>query len=166
MKDKMKALVLLKKREDNPKITYDLISRETGYERRQLGRLAEELKQKDIESLLTHGNTGRKPITTASDQEVSYLRKLKEPYPEITIAQFRDIFIEDVIDNPQMKSVVEQYGLKPRSRSWFRQLFINEGWESPLKKPVRVADGRKTHSVRPPRPTRGELVQIDGTEFD
>ena len=99
MKDKAKALQLLIEREKNPMITYEQISIETGYERKQLSRLAKELKQKDMESILTHGNTGRKPVTTASDQEVSYLRVMKETYPSITIAQFRDIFIEDVIQN-------------------------------------------------------------------
>jgi len=160
------ALKLLIQKQQDPHITYARITQETGYSERQLIRLSKELKQKDIESILTHGNTGRKPITTASDQEVSYLRKFKEPYPEITIAQFRDIFIEDVIDNPQKQSEVELYGLKPRSPSWFRQLFINEGWTSPLKKPSRTANGRTTHTIRPPRPTRGELIQIDGTPFD
>ena len=160
------ALKLLIEKQQNQFITYERITRETGYSERQLIRLSKELKQKDIESILTHGNTGRKPITTASDQEVSYLRKFKEPYPEITIAQFRDIFIEDVINNPQRKSEVQQYGLKPRSPSWFRQLFINEGWQSPLRKPSRTANGRTTHPVRPPRPSRGELTQIDGTPFD
>lgn len=160
------ALKLLIQKQQDPYITYARITQETGYSERQLIRLSKELKQKDIESILTHGNTGRKPITTASDQEVSYLRKFKEPYPEITIAQFRDIFIEDVIDNPQKQSEVELYGLKPRSPSWFRQLFINGGWTSPLKKPSRTANGRTTHTVRSPRPTRGELTQIDGTPYD
>lgn len=165
-KDKELALQLLLDREKNLKITYDDITRQTGYSRKQLGRLAKELKEKDIESILTHGNVGKKPTTTASDQEVSYLRNLKIPYPKITIAQFRDIFIEDVIENPTKVQEVEQYGLKPRSKSWFRDLFIKEGWKSPLSKPVRIDGDRKVHTMRLPRASRGELIQIDGTEYD
>lgn len=166
MKNKEKALQMLLEREQNPMITFQMISDETGYERKQLSRLAAELKQKDMNSILTHGNTGRKPVTTASDQEVSYLRVMKETYPVITIAQFRDIFIEDVIDNPKMQDVVEEYGLKPRSISWFRQLFISEGWKSPANKPIRKYGSHVTHPVRKPRAHRGELVQIDGTPYD
>ena len=119
MKDKEKALQMLLERQCNPMITYEMISEKTGYGRKQLGRLATELKEKDITSILTHGNTGRKPVTTASDQEVSYLREMKKSYPAITIAQFRDIFTEDVIENPDMQDDVCEYGLKPRSVSWF-----------------------------------------------
>ena len=99
--------------------------------------MATELKEKDMSSILTHGNTGRKPVTTASDQEVSYLREMKKSYPAITITQFRDIFIEDVIENPDMQDDIHQYSLKPRSVSWFRQLFISENWQSPANRPVR-----------------------------
>ena len=137
MKDKVKALQMLLDRQRNPMITYEMISEKTGYGRKQLGRLATELKEKDMSSILTHGNTGRKPVTTASDQEVSYLREMKKSYPAITIAQFRDIFIEDVIENPDMQDDIHQYGLKPRSVSWFRQLFISENWQSPANRPVR-----------------------------
>ena len=98
MKDKVKALQMMLDRQRNPMITYEMISEKTGYGRKQLGRLATELKEKDMSSILTHGNTGRKPVTTASDQEVSYLREMKKSYPAITITQFRDIFIEDVIE--------------------------------------------------------------------
>ena len=70
--------------------------------------MATELKEKDMSSILTHGNTGRKPVTTASDQEVSYLREMKKSYPAITITQFRDIFIEDVIEGEDMISEVVQ----------------------------------------------------------
>ena len=106
------ALTLLIQKEHDPKLTYTVITRLTGYSKRQLIRLSEELKTKDMDSILTHGNTGRKPAITASDQEVSYLRVMKEPYPSITIAQFRDIFIEDVLDNPKKQKDVKRYGLK------------------------------------------------------
>ena len=114
---KLHALQLLKQKEVDPKLTLKEIERLTGYSKMQLIRLSKELKTKDMESILTHGNTGRKPAITASDQEVSYLRAMKEPYPSITIAQFRDIFIEDVLDNPKKQKDVKRYGLKRRSLS-------------------------------------------------
>lgn len=165
MKDKKKALELLKEKLIDDSITYDQISLQTGYERKQLSRLLKQLKEKDMDLILIHGNTGVKPVTTASDQEISYLEKLKESYPVITIAQFRDIFIEDVINNPTMKEDVQRYGLKPRSKSWFRKLFIRKGWISPLQREVREPS-RKSHPIRKPRETRGELIQIDGTPYD
>ena len=165
MKDKNTALKMLQDKLIDPGITYEQISRESGYEKRQLIRLFKQLKEKDMDSILIHGNTGHKPVTTASDQETSYLEQLKESYPVITIAQFRDIFIEDVIRNPLMKEEIEKYGLKARSRSWFRKLFIKEGWKSPLNREIRT-DGRSRHPIRKPRDTRGELVQIDGTPYD
>ncbi len=83
-----------------------------------------------------------------------------------TIAQFRGFYIEDVIENPEMEDVVQQLGLKARSISWFRQLFIKEGWESPASRPIRVNGSHVTHHIRKLRAHRGELVQIDGTEYD
>lgn len=163
---KEEVLLLLKEKETDSSITYLDLERRTGYSSRQLKRLSKELKEKDIESVATHGNTGKKPVTTASDQEVSYLCEFKKPYPSITIAQFRDIFIEDVIENPKMKDIVQSHQLKPRSKSWFRQLFINQRWVSPAQKPSRVNGNRITHPIRKPRARRGELVQIDGSEFD
>ncbi len=165
MKDKKYALQLLLQRQTDPKITYQYISEQTGYERKQLSRLSKELEEKDMDTLPVHGNTGRQPVTTASDQEVSYLVKLKEPYLSIAIAQFRDIFIEDVIENPEKQNHAEMYGLKPRSKSRFRELFIKEGWETPAKRPVRTDVNRVYHTVRPARDHRGELIQIDGTPY-
>jgi AraC-like DNA-binding protein len=72
---KVKALKLLKDKKTDSSITYSLIARQTGYSKRQLIRLSKELTEKDMDSVLTHGNTGRKPVTTASAQEISYLRE-------------------------------------------------------------------------------------------
>ena len=96
-KDKVKALELLQQRDSNTKITCQWIADQCGYSRKQIERLSAERKIKDTSAILTHGNTGRKPITTASDQEIRYLEDLKKTYPSITIAQFRDIYLEDVI---------------------------------------------------------------------
>lgn len=168
MDRKTKALaidLLVAKRED-PSITYADIERKTGYSRRQLMRIAKKIAEEGVESAATHGNTGRKPATTATEDEVRYLRELKRPYESITIAQFRDIFIEDVIENPAKRDDVERYGLVARSKSWFRELFRREGWRSPAQKPVRTHAGRVSHPIRDPMPRRGMLVQVDGTPYD
>lgn len=168
IKDKDLALKLLMEKADNDFLhTYEEISEITEYSSRQLKRWMKPIREKkDMSSVLTHGNTGRQPVTTASSEEYSYLREFKKPYPRITIAQFRDIFIEDVISNPDRQDDVIRYGLKPRSTEWFRQLFIKEGWESPAVRPSRKTDGREAHPIREPMAREGELVQIDGTEFD
>lgn len=166
IKDKVKALELLQQRDSNPKITCQWIADQCGYSRKQIERLSAERKEKDTSAILTHGNTGKKPATTASDQEIGYLEELKKTYPSITIAQFRDIYLEDVIRNKDMEADVVKYGLKERSKSWFRELFVREGWKSPADKPIRMDGSRVTHSTRPPRAHMGELVQIDGTPYD
>ena len=165
-KDKVKALELLQQRDSNPKITCQWIADQCGYSRKQIERLSAERKIKDTSAILTHGNTGRKPVTTASDQEIRYLEDLKKTYPSITIAQFRDIYLEDVITNKDKEADVVRYGLKARSKSWFRGLFVSEGWTTPVEKPVRTDGTRITHSTRAPRDHMGELVQIDGTPYD
>ena len=92
------AVRLVKEKLSGSRITYSEISLRTGYERRQLARIAEAIESgRDDSSILAHGNSGRKPVTTASEKEVEFLRELKKPYRSITIAQFRDIFLEDVI---------------------------------------------------------------------
>ena len=90
----------------------------------------------------------------------------EKPYRSITIAQFRDMFVEDVIDNPDKRDDVERYGLVARSKSWFRELFRREGWRSPAQKPERAHGGRVSHPLRDPMPRRGMLVQVDGTPYD
>lgn len=166
MKDKQLALKLLREKQHDIILTYADISHKTGYSVIQLKRLYKELLEKDMETLLIHGNTNKKPVNKASTSEIEFLRKLKEPYPNITIAQFRDIFLEDILNNPKKQWCVKKYHLKERSASWFRQLFIKEGWKSPAKRKPLRRDGRALHPLRPPSACRGELVQIDGTPYD
>lgn len=163
---KAKAIELLVAKRENPSITYADIERKTGYSRRQLIRISKQIEELGPEVAAEHGNSGRKPATTASDDEVRYLREFKKPYQSITIAQFRDIFIEDVIENPDKRDDVERYGLVARSKSWFRELFRREGWKSPAQKPERAHGGRVSHPLRDPMPRRGMLVQVDGTPYD
>ena len=165
-KTKAKAIELLVAKKSDPSLTYADIERKTGYSRRQLIRISKQIDERGAEGAAEHGNTGRKPAITATEDEVRYLREFKKPYKSITIAQFRDIFIEDVIDNPDKRDDVERYGLVARSRSWFRELFRREGWRSPAQKPERAHGGRVPHPLRDPMPRRGMLVQVDGTPYD
>ncbi len=119
-----------------------------------------------MSSLLQHGNVGKEPINKASSSEIDFFIGLKDKYPKITISQFRDIFIEDILMNPEMKETVETYNLKNRSLSWFRNLFNSQNWKSPeSRKPLR-RDGRAAHPLRNPSSQKGKLVQIDGTPYD
>ena len=166
MKDKRLALELLNEKRHDILLRYEDISLKTGYSVIQLKRLYKELLEKDMEDLLIHGNTNKKPVNKASTSEIEFLRKLKEPYPNITITQFRDIFLEDILYNPKKQWCVKKYHLKERSLSWFRRLFINEGWKSPAKRKSPRRDGRSLHPLRAPAPKAGELIQIDGTPYD
>jgi len=124
IKDKQKALELLKQKINGEiKITYMDISKQTGYEKRQLIRLSQIIEKKDIEGLLIHGLTGKNSNNSAPNNEIEYIREFKNQYPNISISQFQDIYNEDVIFNPKMKSVVKENNLKVRSKSFFQQLY-------------------------------------------
>lgn len=43
-----------------------------------------EQKEKIMQSVLVHENAGRKPVTTAFDQEISCLEQLEKTYPDAT----------------------------------------------------------------------------------
>lgn len=122
-----RAVALLARKAEDPSITYSDIALETGYSERQLKRLAKGLRERGEGAVLSHGNAGRRPANAASEDEAHFLRELKHPYPAVTIAHFRDIYLEDVISNPARAGDVERLGLVPRSASWFRDLFAREG---------------------------------------
>lgn len=164
--NRKEVLSLLKNRLDAKNdYSFSQLERMTGYSSRQLKRLSRQLEERDVETVMIHGNTGKKPAITASDQEISYIVNFKAQYPKITIAQFKDIYDEDIIDNPKMEEDVKKYGLKKRSRSFFRKLYIAQGWKSPVKRKRHSADDQ-IHHLRDAMPRRGMLVQIDGTPFD
>ena len=165
-KTREKTLRLLAEKKSDPTITYADIEIETGYSRCQLMRLSKRLEEEGADSILVHGNSGARPHNAATEDEVRILRELKGPYPNVTIAHFRDIYLEDVIGNPARREDVERYGLVPRCASWFRDLFEREGWESPASRGRRRdADGRQ-HPMRKPLPRAGMLAQVDGTPYD
>lgn len=165
--NKKLALKLLMDKQTNALITYEFISSRTGYSKRQLIRLSNSLQnEKDMSSLLQHGNVGKEPVNKASSSEIDFFIGLKDKYPKITISQFRDIFMEDILMNPEMKGTVGTYNLKDRRLSWFRNLFKSQNWKSPeSRKPLR-RDGRAAHPLRNPSSQKGRLVQIDGTPYD
>jgi len=165
-RNKAKALELLKKKINGEiKITYKEIERLTSYTKRQLIRLSKEVEKRDIDSILIHGNTGRKPSITASDQEVKYIIEFKKKYLVISISQFMDIYHEDVIFNSKMINEIKQHGLKLRSYSFFKQLYRDQGWKSPRKHKKFNKDSN-AHPLRDPSPRRGILIIIDGTPHD
>jgi len=166
VKNKKKALEMLKKKMNGEeKITYEEIGRQTGYSKRQLIRLSVLTEEKDIDSILLHGNTGRKPSITATDSEISYIIEFKKKYPVITIAQFRDIYHEDVIWNKEKKEDIEKHKLKIRSYYFYEMIFRKQGWKSPIKH-KRFGMNSESHPLRDPSPRRGMLVIIDGTPHD
>lgn len=123
MKDKFLALKLLQQKMYDSSLTYPIIFEKTGYSKRQLIRLSESLySSADMETLYRHANAGKEPVNKALHDEIQFLIDLKKPYPSITISQFRDIFFEDILNNPAMSDIIHQYHLKPRSLSWFRMI--------------------------------------------
>lgn len=166
IKDKQKALELIKQKINGEiKITYDEISKKTGYSRMQLNRFSQEVEKKDIDKILVHGLTGRNSNNSAPDQEIEYIKKFKNQYPCISISQFMDIYHEDIIWNPKKKDDVKKYNLKIRSKSFFQQLYKKEGWKSPIKHKCFKND-TNPHPLRDPCPRTGMLIMTDGTPHD
>lgn len=159
-----RAVELLLRKEGDPGITYAGIALATGYSERHLKRLARAVRERGAEAVVAHGNAGRRPANAATEDESRFLRELKRPYPDVTIAHFRDIFIEDVIENPERAGDVERYGLVARGASWFRDLFAREGWSSPASRGPR-GDARH-HPSRRPLPRAGMMAQVDGSVHD
>jgi len=163
---KEKTLSLLKDKLDGKNYySFADLEKMTGYTSRHLKRLSKELNKKDIDTMLIHGNSSRTPSIAASDQEKDYIIKFKSQYPKITIAHFKDIYDEDIIDNPDKKDDVIKYNLKKRSKSFFRQMYIDNGWKSPIKRKSYTSD-YPIHHLRDAMPKRGMLIQIDGTPHD
>lgn len=164
-KTRARAAELIRSKGADPSITYADIALQTGYSERHLKRMARDLREGRDPSR-PHGNSGRRPANAATDAEVAFLRGLKEPYPDVTIAHFRDIYLEDVLGNPAMAGEVARLGLVERSASWFRSLFEREGWSSPAQRPPLRPGRHDPHPVRAPAPVRGMLAQVDATEGD
>ena len=165
-KNKQKALELLKQKVNGEiKITYQQIANISNYSLPQIKRLSKEIEKKDIEDLLIHGLTGKNSNNSVPDQEIEYIKKFKNQYPIISISQFMDIYHEDIIWNKEKQEDVKKYNLKVRSKSFFQQLYKNEGWKFPIKHKCFKGD-KQVHSLRNPSPRRGILIMVDGTPHD
>lgn len=166
-KNKELAIRLLREKLSNELLwTYEEISNLTHLSKSSLIRIMKAiLEKKDTVSILLHGNAGKKSHKAASDQEINFIRNLKLQYPVITIAQFRDIFIEDFYMNPNKQDIVSSFGLHLRSLSWFRNLFITEGWSSPHMRHA-LKTNHSIHLMRVPSAKSGFLVQIDDATSD
>lgn len=166
-KNKELAIRLLREKLSNEMLwTYEEISNLTHLSKSSLIRIMKAiLEKKDTVSILLHGNAGKKSHKAASDQEINFIRNLKLQYPVITIAQFRDIFIEDFYMNPNKQDIVSSFGLHLRSLSWFRNLFITEGWSSPHMRHA-LKTNHSIHLMRVPSAKSGFLVQIDDATSD
>lgn len=70
MKKKEMLSLLKDKLDGRNDYSYSQLERITGYSSRHLKRLAKELEERDAETVIIHGNTGKKPAITASDQEI------------------------------------------------------------------------------------------------
>ena len=164
--DKKEIVDLLSKKINGDlNMSYDQLSILTGYSRRQLIRISKSLKEKGIDSTLIHGNKGLAANNRASNTEVDYIVNFKKLYPNITISQFRDIYLEDVIFNPSKELDVLKYQLKPRSISFFQRLYKQFKWSSPVKHRSHKR-ASPLHLLRKRSPRAGMLIQVDGTPFD
>lgn len=166
MKNKEEALKLLKQKNNGEiKLTYNEIGIRTNYSKPQLIRLSKEIEKRDIESVLTHGLTGKPSNNSSPTTEVEFIKNFKSKYPNISISQFMDIYHEDIIFNPKMKEKVKKFKLKKRSKSFFQHLYKSEGWKSPIKH-KRFKGKADVFSLREPSPRTGMLIMTDGTPRD
>ena len=114
--------------------SYSQISSLTGFTKRHLIRLSQELNEKDISSLLVHGLIDRPSNNSPSPQEIEFIKNFKESkYPVISIQQFMDIYHKDVIWNNKMTKIVKQNNLKIRSYSFYETLYERFKWVKPIK---------------------------------
>lgn len=164
-KNKAYALELLNdKRLEKIEISYEQIARLTGYSRRHLIRLFLEIEKRDIESAFSHGSKGKTSNHSASDSEINFLKEFKKQYPNISITQFMDIYHEDIVFNPAMKSVVDKYNLQERSYTFFKDFFKRFKYKSIYKH--KSFTKKDSHPLRDASPYRGFLIMFDGTPHD
>lgn len=145
--------------------SYLQIANLTGYKKLQIIRFSKLLNEKDIDSILVHGLTAKPSNNSPSTKEVEFIKNFKNQYPVISIAQFMDIYHEDVLFNPKMKKVIEENYLQIRSYSFYDSLYKQQGWVSPIKHKEFVKN-YIAHPLREPSPRRGFLIMIDGTPYD
>ena len=145
--------------------SYSQIATLTGYKKLQIIRFSNQLKEKDIDSILVHGLTNKPSNNSPSSKEIEFIRNFKNQYPCISIQQFMDIFHEDIVFNPKRIKIVKENNLQKRSYSFFENLYRKEGWKSTIKHKCFNKEYER-HPLREPSPRRGILIMIDGTPHD
>lgn len=145
--------------------SYLQIANLTGYKKLQIIRFSKLLNKKDIDSILVHGLTGKPSNNSPSTKEVEFIKNFKNQYPVISIAQFMDIYHEEVLFNPKMQKIIVENHLKTRSYSFYDSLYKQQGWVSPIKH-KEFAKNYIAHPLREPSPRRGFLIMVDGTPYD
>ena len=113
--------------------SYSQIASLTGYKKLQIVRFSKQLKEKDIDSILVHGLTGKPSNNSPSSKEIEFIKNFKNKYPIISITQFQDIYHEDVVWNPDMAKIVKENNLKVRSYSFYESLYEKFHWVKPIK---------------------------------
>ena len=145
--------------------SYSQIASLTGYKKLQIVRFSKQLKEKDIDSILVHGLTGKPSNNSPSSKEIEFIKNFKNKYPIISITQFQDIYHEDVVWNPDMAKIVKENNLKVRSYSFYESLYEKFHWVKPIKHKCFNKE-YESHPLREPSPRRGILIMIDGTPHD
>ena len=164
---KENVLKLLKRKRDGTlKSSFKQLKLETGYTKGHLKKLSKQLANENIESLSKHKNTGHTSHNAACSDEISYIVSFKELYPKISVAQFKDVFEEDVVLNPDYQEDVTKYHLRIRSYNFYLNLFRKMKWTSPIKHKRKKNSNERLHLLRKPSDRKGHLVQVDGTPYD
>lgn len=164
---KENVLKLLKRKRDGTlNSSFTQLELETGYSKGHLKKLSKQLALEDVESLSKHKNTGHTSHNAACNDEISYIVSFKELYPKISVAQFKDVFEEDVVLNPEYQEDVTKYHLRIRSYNFYLNLFHKMKWVSPIKHKRKKNSNDRLHLLRKPSDRKGHLVQVDGTPYD
>ena len=164
---KENVLKLLKRKRDGTlKSSFKQLELETGYTKGHLKKLSKQLADSDIETLSKHKNTGNTSHNAACNDEISYIVKFKELYPKISVAQFKDVYEEDIVLNKEYKDDVDKYHLRIRSYNFYLNLFHKMNWVTPIKHKIKSSSYKQLHLLRKPSDRKGHLVQIDGTPYD
>ena len=79
--------------------SYSQIANLTGYKKLQIIRFSKLINEKDTDSILVHGLVGKPSNNSPSNKEIEFIKNFKNQYPVVSIAQFMDIYHEDIIDS-------------------------------------------------------------------
>ena len=66
--------------------SYSQIANLTGYKKLQIVRFSNQLKEKDIDSILVHGLTNKPSNNSPSPKEIEFIKNFKNKYPVISIS--------------------------------------------------------------------------------